>query len=118
MVELYFAANEIKVDKLVPVLLNVIKREDYSLLQSILSPQTPVEQPIKKLMDVLMKYYEPNKVVMLARFLCHQYQEQPGESVAIYLAELLTLAVLCEFGESSDEALQDQIVCGLRDGVY
>ena len=31
-VELYFAANEIKADKRVPVFLNVIGRENYSLL--------------------------------------------------------------------------------------
>ena len=71
-VELYFAANEIKTDKRVPVFLNLIGRENYSLLRSILLPQKPVEQPLKKLMDILREYYEPKKVVMAARFLFHQ----------------------------------------------
>ena len=87
-VELYFAANEIKADKRVPVFLNVIGRENYSLLRSILSPQKPVEQPLKKLMDVLKDYYEPKKVVVAVGFMFHQRLQQPGESVAIYLAEL------------------------------
>ena len=117
-VELYFAANEIKADKRVPVFLNLIGRENYSLLRSILSPQKPAEQPLKKLMDVLREYYEPKKVVMAARFLFHQRQQQPGESVAIYLAELRKLAVPCEFGETLDEALRDRLVCGLRDEAY
>ena len=117
-VELYFAANEIKTDKRVPVFLNLIGRENYSLLRSILLPQKPVEQPLKKLMDVLREYYEPKKVVMAARFLFHQRQQQPGESVAIYLAELRKLAVPCEFGETLDEALRDRLVCGLRDEAY
>ena len=117
-VELYFAANEIKADKRVPVFLNLIGRENYSLLQSILSPQKPVEQPQKKLMDVLREYYEPKKVVMAARFLFHQRQQQPGESVAISLAELRKLAVPCEFGETLDEALRDRLVCGLGDEAY
>ena len=93
-VELYFTANEIKADKRVPVF------------------------PLKKLMDVLREYYEPKKVVMAARFLFHQCQQQPGESVAIYLAELRKLAVSCEFGETLDEALRDQLVCGLRNEAY
>ena len=74
-VELYFAANEIKADKQVPVFLNLIRQENYSLIQSILSPQKPVEQPLKNLMDVLREYYEPKKVVMAARFLFHQRQQ-------------------------------------------
>ena len=48
----------------------------------------------------------------------HQRQQQPGESVAIYLAELRTLVVPCEFGETLDEALCDRLVCGLRKESY
>ena len=55
---------------------------------------------------------------MAARFLFHQRQQQPGESVAINLAELRKLAVPCEFGETLDEALRDRLVCGLRDEAY
>ena len=55
---------------------------------------------------------------MAARFLFHQRQQQPGESVAIYLAELQKLAVPCEFGETLDEALRDRLVCGLCDEAY
>ena len=84
---MYFAVNEIKVDKWVPVFLNVIGLENYSLLLSILLPQNPVEQPLKKLMDVLREYYDFKKMVMAARFLFHQRQQQPGESVDIYLAD-------------------------------
>ena len=65
-VELYFAANEIKADKRVPVFLNLTRRGNYSLLRSILSPQKPMEESLKKLMDVLREYYEPKKVVMAA----------------------------------------------------
>ena len=56
--------------------------------------------------------------VMAARFTFHQRLQQPGESVAMYLAELRKLAVSCEFGEPLDEALRDRLVCGLRDEAY
>ena len=67
-VELYFAANEIKADKRVPVFLNLTRWGNYSLLRSILSPQKPMEESVKKLMDVLREYYEPKKVVVAASF--------------------------------------------------
>ena len=67
-VELYFAANEIKADKRVPVFLNLTRRGNYTLLRCILSPQKPMEESLKKLMDVLREYYEPKKVVMAASF--------------------------------------------------
>ena len=63
-----------------------------------------MEQPLQKLMDVLRDYHEPKKVDMAVRFMFHQCLQQPGKSVAIYLAELRKLAVRCEFGESLDEA--------------
>ena len=65
--ELYFEANKIKTDKRVAVFLNVTGRVNYTLLRSILSPQKPVEQPLKKLMNVLREYYELKKVVIEAR---------------------------------------------------
>ena len=63
-------------------------------------------------MDALRDYFKPKKVVMAAKFHFHQRQ-QPGESVAMYLAELRKLAVPCEFGEALDEVLWDRLVCRL-----
>ena len=48
----------------------------------------------------------------------HQRQQQPVESVAIYVAELRKLAVPCRFGESLNEASSDQLICGLCDEAY
>ena len=80
-VELYFAG---RTDKWVPIYLNIIGWENYSLLWSILLPQKPLEQSLKKLMDILREYYEPKMVVMAVRFLFYQRQQQAGKSVAIH----------------------------------
>ena len=64
-------------------------------------------------METLRKYFEPKKVVMAARYQFHQRQQQSGESVATYLAELRKMAVPCEFGATLGEALRDRLVCGL-----
>ena len=54
----------------------------------------------------LDRVYEPKKVAMVAGFHLHWHQQQPGESVAMYLAELRKLAEPCE---SLDEALHDRL---------
>ena len=111
--ELYFEANGIKAEKQRAVFLSVIGRETYSLLSNLLAPTKPGETPLKDLMETLQKYFAPKKVVMAARYQFHQRQQQPGESVAMYLAELRKMAVPCEFGATLGEALRDRLVCGL-----
>ena len=44
-------------------------------------------------MDALRGYFEPKKLVMVARFQFHQQQQQAGESLSIYLAELRKMSV-------------------------
>ena len=92
---------------------SVIGRDTYSLLSNLLAPTKPAATPLKDLMETLRKYFEPKKVVMAARYQFHQRQQQSGESVATYLAELRKMAVPCEFGATLGEALRDRLVCGL-----
>ena len=55
---------------------------------------------------------------MAARYQFHQRQQQSGESVSTYLAELRKMAVSCEFGNSLCESLRDHPVCGLRNEAH
>ena len=43
-----------------------------------------------------------------------QHYQLPGESLADHIAELRRLVTHCEFGEYLDDALRDQLVCGLH----
>ena len=48
------------------------------------------------------------------RYQFHQRSQRSSESVADYIAELRKLALHCEFGKFLNDALQDRLVCGLR----
>ena len=69
-------------------------------------------------MEILKKHFEPKKVIIAARFQFHQRQQQPGETVAMFLAELQKMAVPCEFGNALDESLRDWLVCGLANEAH
>ena len=51
----------------------------------------------------------------MQRFKFNTRSQQPGETIAISIAELKHLAEHCEFGTTWDEMLRDRIVCGVRD---
>ena len=116
--QLYFEANGIKAEKQVPVFLNLIGRENYGLLRDLSAPEKPANKSLKNLMDILKKHFEPKKVVIAARFQFHRRQQQPGETVAVFLAELRKMAVPCEFGNALNESLRDRLVCGLANEAH
>ena len=114
--ELFFEANGIAAKRQKAVFFSVIGQDTYSLLSNLLAPTKPAETLLNDLMETLRKYFEPKKVVMAARYQFHPRQQQPGESVAMYLAELRKMP--CEFGATLGEALRDQLVCGLGNKAH
>ena len=78
----------------------------------------PAEKSLDELMDALRGHFELKKLVTAARFQFHQRQQQAGESVSTYLAELRKIAVPCDFGDSLSESLKDRLVCGLRNEAH
>ena len=53
------------------------------------------------------------RLVIAERFNFHRRYQQPGESTAQHMAELRRLAKTCHFGQFLNDALRDQLVCGL-----
>ena len=113
-VELFFAANGIKDEKQVPVLLSMIGPKNFSLLRDLLAPDKPQEKSVAVLFETLKKHYEPKPVIIAERFRFHRRDQSSGESIVEYLAELRRLATHCQFGDYLNEALRDRFVCGLR----
>ena len=70
--QLYFEANGIKAKKQVPVLLNIISRENYVLLRNLSAPENPSQKSLKQLTDILKGHFEPEMVTIAAHFQFHQ----------------------------------------------
>ena len=53
-------------------------------------------------------------MVIAERFQFHRRNQEPGESVAEYEAELQHRAASCKFGDYLPQVIRDHLVCGLR----
>ena len=117
-VKAYFDANDVPSAKRVSVLLSVIGPSTYSILRSLMAPETPQTKSLTVIIKALKEHYDPKPIVIAERYHFHVRNQSPTESIADYVAELRRLAASCEFGAFLDEALRDRFVCGLRsDGV-
>lgn len=88
------------------------------MLRNLSAPDKPSQKSLNQLMDILKKHFKPKKVVIAARFQFHQRQQQPRETVAMFLAELRKMAVPCEFGNALNESMQDRLVGGLANEAH
>ena len=119
--QLFFEANGIKAENQVPVFLLIIGQKNYGLLRNLTAPEKPSQKSLSDLKEILKKYFEPKPQTIstvASRFQFHQRQQQPGETAAMFLAELRKMAVPCEFGNALDESLRDRLVCGLANEAH
>ena len=128
--ELYFIANNVGAisgddneaarrladRKKVATLLTLVGSETYLLLKSLLSPQLPSEFTFDEITSKLINHLKPRRLTVAERFKFHQRNQNDGEDVAKFAAELRRLASTCNFGDFLTEALRDQFVCGIRNG--
>ena len=111
----YFKANGITdADKKVAAFLTVIGSHLYKLLRNLVSPAKPADKSYEELTQVLKQHLVPKAIIIAERLKFRKRIQKPGENIAIYLAFLKQLAETCDFKAFLDEALRDQLVCGLR----
>ena len=89
-VELLFVANDVEDRKQVAtlILLSVIGSRTYALLSDLLAPDKPASKTFKQLTKTLQTHFEPKPVVIVECFQFHRRNQEAGESVAEYEAEL------------------------------
>ena len=93
--------------------LSVLGGKTYALLRNLVSPALPKDKGLNELTRELKNHFEPKKVVIVERFNFYCHEQQSGESITMYVAELRRLATDCAFNDYLNEALHDKFVCGL-----
>ena len=107
--ELYFVANDIESNaKKRAILLNVCGSTTYKLFCNLAAPTLPSEVEYKDLITLMTNHAIPKPSVMVERFRFHSRVQQPGETVAKFVAELRRLSEHCAFGTTRNEMLRDR----------
>ncbi|XP_034157776.2 LOW QUALITY PROTEIN: uncharacterized protein K02A2.6-like [Pangasianodon hypophthalmus] len=111
--EQYFKANDIGNEKRVSVLLSAIGGKAYALLRSLTAPAKPADVSFDNIVKTMQDHLAPKPLLIAEQFRFHKRNQNEGESIAAYVAELKKLSEHCQFGDGLNDALRDRLVCGI-----
>ena len=80
-----------------------------------MSPKKPTELKFAKLVEDMLKHYDPKPSVIVQHYQFNTQNHLMGETIASYIAKLRHLAEHCEFGTTLNATLQDRLVCGMEE---
>lgn len=113
-VDLYFKANGVSADLLVPSFLAVIGAKTYGLLKNIVAPTKPADLTCEQILQHLNRHLCPKPSVIAERFRFHKREQRSNRTDRIYVAELRKLSIHCNFGETLNDTIRDRFVCGIK----
>ena len=87
----------------------------YKLLRSLVAPEDPKDKSYEDSAKLTQEHFIPKPSAIVRRFKFNTRTQQPGETIAMFLAELRHLTEHCESGATLDEMLRDRLVCGVHD---
>ena len=113
--DFYFVANGITEDETKKaIFITVVGTHTYSLLKSLLQPQTPRTASLDDMKAALEAHFSPKPSSIVQRYKFHTRIRKPTETVATYVAELRAIEEHCDFGDSLEAMIRDRLVCGIN----
>ena len=118
--EMHFIANDVaeseeNAAKRKAILLSSIGSDAYRILKDICFPTAPTAKSYTELTNELKKHFKPKRLAVAERFRFNTVQQQPGQTVSEFVAQLKKLSTYCEYtGDQLKESLRDRFICGLR----
>lgn len=116
-IEMYFKVNKVDEDLKLPTLISVMGEEAYDLLSTLASPTKPAKLAYNQAVQLLTDHLQPKPSPLSERYKFRQRRQLNNESIAEYLTELKKLSTNCEFENTLDDNIRDQLVCGLKSEV-
>ena len=111
--QMFFEVNDIAAEKKVQCY-SVISKQNFSLLQNLVTPATPKDESFDDLTTFLKTHFEPKKLVIAERFNLYRRNQHDGESLMDFVADLRRLTLNCEFEIFLNQAFRDRFVCWLK----
>ena len=113
----YFVANGIdNKDVQHAILLPNVGPSTYRLAKTLSLPKKPTDYTFAQLVQMVTAHFHPKPSPIMKRFEFNTRSQEEGESVAIFVAALRSIAEHCEYKDDIlPDILRDRIVCGMRD---
>ena len=112
----YFAANDItEAAKKRATLLSSVGAVTYKLIRNLTTPDGPTSRTYKDITKLVQEHYNPKPSTIVERFKFNSRNQQSGESISNYVANLRQMTEFCDFGISLEDMLRDRLVCGIHD---
>jgi hypothetical protein len=110
----YFIVNDVADEKQVPALLSLIGGKTHGILRDLTAPARPSTKTFDVLVGLLKDHLCPKPLLIAKRFRFHKRDQNEGETVREYVAQLRKLSEYCKFGRVLMDSLRDRLVCGLQ----
>ena len=94
----------------------MVGAETYQLTQSLVAPKKPKERTFVQLVKLVQEHHQSTHSAIVQRYKFNSRIQGTGETVATVVTELQRLTEHCQFGQTLDDMLRDQLVCGIADG--
>ncbi|KAL7297101.1 hypothetical protein TKK_0009524 [Trichogramma kaykai] len=98
----------------VATLVTKLSKDAHALLKQLVAPAKITQKKFADLTDLMVKQLKPSPSEAMERCSFHMAKQNASEKIADYVARLKKLALHSNF-ENLDDALRDQLVCGLND---
>ena len=82
---------------------------------NLLAPEKPTDKSFAEIVAAVKNHHQPQPSVILQRFNFHSRNQQSGENISTFVAELRKLSEHCNFGDTLNDMLQDRLLCGIID---
>ncbi|XP_077547592.1 uncharacterized protein LOC144159776 [Haemaphysalis longicornis] len=112
--KLFTIANDVKLEKVLPVFLTATGAETYEVLKRLVVPGAAANKTFAEVKQLLQGHISPSSSGIAKRCKFNRRVQNEQETVKEYIVELKHQARKCDFGEFSSPALQDRFVAGVR----
>ena len=95
--------------------MNAVVPKTYRLIKTLCLPEKPQDHSFEEIVKRVKAHFYPKPSPIIKKYEFNRRKQNPGESVAEFLAAIRKIADDCEYGTVLDDMLRDRLVFGVAD---